>query len=482
MPLKSDLLTNRKTVIVIGAGAGGMMAAGRAAERGNKVALLEKTGQLGQKILISGKTRCNLTNSRPLEEFIAMYGSNGRFLYSGFHRFFRDDLLALMRRYGVETKVERGGRIFPAGDDAREVVAALRRYLDEYHVEIRTGIQVTHIMVEGDQITGVRFREMGGAPPAFSGKHPNNDILVTMEGEGGKGKFLRADAVILATGGATWPRTGSTGDGYRLAAGIGHTIVPLRPALVPLIVEEIALAKSMQGVSLRNVRLTAFQCRADFINDEMTPNRDTGRGFSGRHPRPPIIESRLGEMMITHFGIGGPVTLLMSLSIVDALMKGPVSVAIDLKPALTRRQLHDRLQRDFDQHSKRGYRRILAGLLPMKMIIPFVEITGIPADKPAHQITSAEREKIVGHLKSLRFNIRASLPMSTAIVTAGGISLKEINPRTMASRLVNGLYFCGEVMDIDADTGGYNLQAAFSTGYLAGDCATRIAYDEEQMK
>jgi len=454
-----------------------MMAAGRVAERGDRVILLEKTDQPGRKILVSGKTRCNLTNSRPLQEFINMYGANGRFLYSGFHRFFRDDLLALLKRYGVEIKVERGGRIFPASDDARDVVAALRRYLDEYHVEINTGVQVTEIIAANARITGVRFRETGGASD-FGGKHQKTQTLIQTGGERESGRFLPADAVILATGGATWPGTGSTGDGYRLAVALGHTIVPLRPALVPLIVEEIALAKSVQGVSLRNVRLTAFQCRADIINDELMPNQDTGRGIPGRRPRPPVIESRLGEMMMTHFGIGGPVTLLMSLSIVDALTKGPVSVAIDLKPALTRRQLHDRLQRDFDQHSKRGYRRILAGLLPMKMIVPFVAMTGIPADKPAHQITSAEREKIADHLKSLRFNIRASLPMSTAIVTAGGISLREIDPRTMASRLIHGLYFCGEVMDIDADTGGYNLQAAFSTGFLAGDSATRMTRTE----
>lgn len=438
--------TIQKTVIVIGGGAAGMLAAGRAAERGNKVILLEKTGQLGQKILVSGKTRCNLTNSKPLKEFIAMYGHNGRFLYGAFHRFFRDDLLALLKRYGVETKVERGGRIFPASDDARDVVAALRRYLEDHLVEVRTCVRVTQIIAKNNRIAGVKYKTRDASPV-----------------------FLPADAVILAAGGATWPGTGSTGDGYAMAAALGHTIIRLRPALVPLIVEETALAGSMQGISLRNVRLNAFQCRADEIDDKKAPARDTGRGLPGKRPRSPVIESRQGEMMITHFGIGGPVTLLMSLGIVDALAEGPVSVAIDLKPALDSRQLRDRLQQDFDQYGKRGYRRILAGLLPQKMIEPFIEMTGIPADKPAHQITSAERDIITGFLKSLRFNIRAPLPMSSAIVTAGGVSLDEIDPRTMASRLIRGLYFCGEVMDIDADTGGYNLQAAFSTGYLAAE-------------
>ncbi len=458
----NNLGAQRKTVVVIGAGAGGMVAAGRAVERGAKVILLEKTDQPGQKILVSGKTRCNLTNSRPLEEFIAMYGPNGRFLYSAFHRFFRDDLLVLLKRYGVETKVERGGRIFPASDDARDVVDALRRYLDDHHVEIRTGVRVREITAVNAQIAGVRVASSNAQPSSANPSH------ASQKSTGEKGEFLPADVVILATGGATWPKTGSTGDGYTMAAALGHTIIPLRPALVPLVVEEIALAKSMQGVSLRNVRLTAFQCRADVITDETTPTRDTGRGLPGKHPRPPVIESRLGEMMITHFGIGGPLTLLMSLSIVDALARGPVSVVIDLKPALDRQQLRERLQRDFDQYSKRGYRRILTGLLPQKVIEPFMEMTGIPADKPAHQISAAEREIITSLLKSLRFNIRAPLPMATAIVTAGGVSLKEIDPRTMASHLIRGLYFCGEVMDIDADTGGYNLQAAFSTGFLAG--------------
>ncbi|MCX5856628.1 MAG: aminoacetone oxidase family FAD-binding enzyme, partial [Deltaproteobacteria bacterium] len=301
----NNLGAQRKTVVVIGAGAGGMVAAGRAVERGAKVILLEKTDQPGQKILVSGKTRCNLTNSRPLEEFIAMYGPNGRFLYSAFHRFFRDDLLVLLKRYGVETKVERGGRIFPASDDARDVVDALRRYLDDHHVEIRTGVRVREITAVNAQIAGVRVASSSPSLP-----------LSSREGVDGKGEFIPADVVILATGGATWPKTGSTGDGYAMAAALGHTIVPLRPALVPLVVEEIALAKSMQGVSLRNVRLTAFHCRADVSTDETTPTRDTGRGLPGKHPRPPVIESRLGEMMITHFGIGGPLTLLMSLSIV----------------------------------------------------------------------------------------------------------------------------------------------------------------------
>jgi len=430
-----------KQIIVIGAGASGMMAAGRAAESGAAVLLLEKMKRPGKKILISGQTRCNLSNSRELDDFIAMYGSNGRFLRNTFHRYFRDDLLAFLRRYGVETKTEPDGRIFPASDDARDVVNALKRYLADHSVQIRTGIRATGIQVEGRRIKGVQT-EQGIYPAA---------------------------AVILATGGASYPSTGSTGDGYRMAEAVEHTIIRLRPALVPLAVQETQLARSMQGVSLRSVRLTAYQCKADEIGSSLTPTGDIGRG-TGREKAPsPIIESRIGEMLMTHFGISGPITLQMSLAIVDAMEKGPVSVSIDLQPDLSEKQLHQLLRQDFELHGKRSYRRILSELLPRKMVEPFVEVTGIPSDKPVNQISTEERRRIVSLLKSLRFNIKSPLPLASAMVTAGGISLKEIDPHTMASRLVGGLYFCGEVLDLDADTGGYNLQAAFSTGYVAGE-------------
>jgi predicted flavoprotein YhiN len=436
------LVTDNR-IIVVGAGAGGLMAAGRAAEMGASVLLLEKTSQPGNKILISGQTRCNLTNTKELDDFIAMYGPNGRFLYSAFHRYFRDDLLAFLRRYGVETKTERGGRIFPASDDAGDIVNALERHMSGHGVELRTGIRVIGIQFDNGRVTGVK----------------------TDKG------FFPATAMVLATGGASYPETGSTGDGYRLAAAIGHTITKLRPALVPLVVREVQRTKDMQGISLRNVRLTAYQCPADEIKPLLTPITDWGRGISDKQPPRPIIESRMGEMMITHFGIGGPVTLLMSLTIVDALENGPVSVSIDLKPALDEKQLRQRLQRDFDQYGKRSYRNILKGLLPQKMVDPFVEMTGIPPGRLGHQINTEERERLLSLLKSFCFNIKEPLSIASAIVTAGGISLKEIDPRTMASRLIEGVYFCGEVMDLDGDTGGYNLQAAFSTGYIAGESA-----------
>jgi len=434
-----------KRVVVIGAGASGMMAAGRAGELGANVLLLEKTDGPGKKLLISGKERCNLTNAKPLDEFIPMYGDNGPFLYNVFHRFFRDGLIALLARYGVETKTERGGRIFPASDSAADVVKAFERYLASSRVEICLCRKVKDIMSAGGQVTGV---------VTDSGTFP-------------------AGSVVLATGGASFPATGSSGDGYEMAKALGHTVVKLRPALVPLVVEEIERAKSMQGVSLRNVRLTSFRCRAAEIDPSLTPSYDVGRGIAGKKARAPVVESRLGEMMMTHFGIGGPVTLLESLAVVDALESGPVSVSVDLKPGLTVSELRERLQRDFETYSKRSYRNILKGLLPNKMVDPFIEMTGIPPDKPGSRLGAAERESLLSLLKSLRFNIKQPLPLTSAIVTAGGVSLKEIDPRTMESRRVKGLFFCGEVIDIDANTGGYNLQAAFSTGYVAGEEAAK---------
>ncbi|MGA2553814.1 MAG: NAD(P)/FAD-dependent oxidoreductase [Smithella sp.] len=427
-------------IIVVGGGAAGLMAAGRAGELGAGVLLLEKTDSCGKKILVSGKTRCNLTNSADLKNFISMYGDNGRFLFSAFHNFFRPELLDFLNNLGLATKVERGGRIFPVSDDAHDVVRVFKKYLSQNSVCVKLNTRVTGIIIRNNVACGVR----------------------TPEGE------YFSKAVILATGGSTWPSTGSTGDGYKISAALGHNIVKLKPALVPLVVHEQKLAQSMQGVSLRNVRATAFQGKANSIDSTLVPDYVYGRGEK-KSPRHPVIESRFGEMLFTHFGLGGPIILLMSLSVVEALEKGPVSLLIDLKPALTPEQLHKRLQRDMDKSSKRKIGGIMKEYLPAKMIEPFIELTGIDKEKLAHQITALERGEIVEILKALRFNIKSPLALEKAIVTAGGVSLAEIDQRTMASRLINGLYFCGEVMDIDADTGGYNLQAAFSTGYIAGE-------------
>ena len=427
-----------------------MMAAGRAAELGARVLLLEKMERPGKKILITGNGCCNLTNSRDLDSFIAQFGPNGRFLYGAFSRFFRDDLLALLRRYGVETKTEPNGQIYPASDNARDIVRVFERYMADGKVKVQFGVSVTGVLVEKGRITGVL---------AGGGQYP-------------------AAAVILATGGASHPQTGSTGDGYRLAAELGHTIIRLRPGLVPLVVTDIGRARQMQGTSLRNVRLTAFRCPSEKIDVSLVPGEDVGRGIAGKRPKLPIIESRTGDAIIAHFGLSGPIVLEMSLSIVNALETGPVSVSIDLKPEMSAVQLNRELQQAFDHHSKRTYQNILRDFLPQKMIGPFVEMTGIATEKPGNQVTGEERESVVQLMKSLRFDVRGAYSMPTAMVTAGGVSLKEIDPRTMASQLVKGLYFCGEVMDVDAGTGGYNLQAAFSTGYTAGENAASFVLTE----
>ncbi len=436
-------------VIVVGGGASGLMAAGRAAALGARVVLLEKTDSVGKKILISGKARCNLTNSADLKDFISMYGQNGRFLYSVFSRFFRPELLEFFEGFGLKTKIERGGRIFPVSDDARDVVGALKKYLACGGVRIICSAPVMSVRLE------------------------NGGFCVET-----RTQTFRARRVIIAAGGASWPVTGTTGDGCKISAALGHAIVSLRPALVPLMVREQKLALAMQGVSLRNVRATAFRGEASTINATLTPACDYGRG-ERKIPRPPLIESRFGEMLFTHFGLGGPVILLMSLSVVEALENGPVAILIDLKPAVTREQLRKRLLSDLNAAGKRKISTILKEYLPSKMIDPMIGLAAIDPDKPAHQVTAQEREKILENLKALRFNIRKALPLQKAIVTAGGVALDEIDPKTMASKIVPGLFFCGEVMDIDADTGGYNLQAAFSTGWAAGEAA---AHSAEKLK
>lgn len=433
-------------VIVIGGGAAGMMAAGHAAELGARVLLFEKTDHCGKKILISGKTRCNLTNTADIKNFIAMYGANGRFLHGAFARFFRPELLSFLGKYGLDTKAERGGRVFPVSDDARDVVRVFQKYLADYSVRIVYSARVSSVSLDQNS----RF-----AVGTVSGRYLSR-------------------AVIIATGGASWPDTGSTGDGYTVSASLGHKIVAPKPALVPLVVREQTLARSMQGVSLRNVRATVFQGTAASVDASRTPDCDYGRGEK-KTPRPPVLESRFGEMLFTHFGLGGPIILLMSLAVVEALEKGPVSILIDLKPALTKEQLRKRLQSDLNKFSKRKITGVMKEYLPAKMIEPLIALAGMDTEKLAHQVSAVERDRIIDLFKALRFNVKAPLPLARAIVTAGGVALDEIDPRTLSSKIVTGLYFCGEVIDLDADTGGYNLQAAFSTGYVAGESAAGFA-------
>lgn len=409
----------RHTVIVIGGGPAGLMAAGQAALQGVDVLLLEKMNRPGRKLRITGKGRCNLTNVAPMDEFIAHFGPNGRFLRQAFHRFFTADLLAFVEELGVRTVTERGGRVFPVSNDAEAVVDRLVRWVEKCGVTVQTGSPVERLLIGEGRIAGV---------------------------QAASGQVYHADAVIVATGGASYPGTGSTGDGYRMAAAVGHTIVPIRPALVPLVTAgDIALR--LQGLSLRNVSVRVF-----------IDGKQRAEAF--------------GEMLFTHFGVSGPVILTLSGRIVDVLRQGQrVTLSIDLKPALDEAKLDARLLRDLDTHGRQQFHTLLKGLLPRKLIAVCVDLTGIPADKPAHQITAQDRGRLRTWLKDFRLEVTGHQPIEAAIITAGGVDTREVDPRTMESRLVVGLYFAGEVLDIDADTGGYNLQAAFSTGWLAGRSA-----------
>ncbi len=405
-------------IIVIGGGPAGLMAAGQAASAGKSVLLLEKMTAPGRKLRITGKGRCNLTNTAPLSEFIGRFGKTGKFLRQAFNQFFAEDLAAFFSELGVLIKTERGGRVFPEGDDAGAVADALQQWAMQQGVVIQKKAPVDKLLISNKRITGVRSH----------------------------GKDYHADAVILATGGASYPGTGSTGNGYRLAESVGHTIVPVRPALVPLVTRG-TVARQLRGLSLKNVKVTVF-----------IANRKQTDAF--------------GEMLFTHFGVSGPIILTLSGQVVDALrQKKQVELSIDLKPALDDKTLDARLLRDFVEHSRKQFATMLKGLLPAKLITICPDLVHISPDKTCGQITADERKRLRLWLKDFRLTVTGHRSMAEAIITAGGVDTREIDPHTMASRLIEGLYIAGELLDIDADTGGYNLQAAFSTGYVAGRAA-----------
>jgi len=411
----------RRRVIVVGAGAAGMMAAGQAAQSGAEVKLLEKMALPGRKLRITGKGRCNFSNVAPIADFLHHFGTNGQFLRQSFGRFFTTDLVAFFEDIGVPSVTERGGRVFPASQRAQDVVDSLIEWLRSSGVNLQTRSPVGALIVQDGRVVGVRC-------PA--------------------GQSRRADAVVIATGGAAYPATGSTGDGYQLALSVGHTLVPIRPALVPLETRG-NIASRLQGLSLRNVKVQL-----------LANGRKKVEGF--------------GEMLFTHFGISGPIILTLSKQAVDAVRDhDEVSISIDLKPALSERALDARLLRDLNAHGKRQFRTLLKDLLPRKLIPVCIDAAGIPPSKTAHQINADERKRLLSWLKDFRLEISGYRPLTEAIVTAGGVSTHEVDPRTMASRMAPGLYFAGEVLDIDGDTGGYNLQAAFSTGWVAGRSAAQ---------
>lgn len=411
-------MDNKRKVIVVGAGAAGMMAAGQASLSGAETILLEKMRRPGLKLAITGKGRCNLTNSATIPEFIAHFGTNGRFLRQAFHRFFNNELVQFFETKNLSLTTERGGRIFPSAGKAQQVVQIMLRWLQDCAVQIKYSSSVTDLLVENQRICGVVC----------------------------DGKTMLADAVILATGGACYPATGSTGDGYALVEKVGHTIVDVRPALIPLVTHD-SVVHNMADLNLRNIAVRL-----------MVDGKKAAEGF--------------GEVVFTTFGVSGPVILTLSGIAVDALrLNKQVEILLDLKPALDDKKLDARLLRDFAKRDKENISSILRGLLPREMVDVCLQLTEIPSDRLGHSISASERKKLRQWLKNFRMTIADYRPLKEAIVTAGGITLREIDPRTMESRVVENLYLVGELLDLQADTGGYNLQAAFSTGWLAGRCA-----------
>lgn len=415
-----------KKVAIIGGGVAGLLAAVTAADHGAKVLLFEKMDKVGLKMGITGKGRCNLTNNAPIMDFIAMTPGNGRFLFSAYKRFNNMDLLSLFHTWGLETKVERGGRIFPASDDAQEVRHLFMRLLHEKQVDVHLSEPVLHIQTKKGCAAGV----------------------VT-----GKGTY-EADAVILATGGKSYPRTGSTGDGYRLAGELGHTVTKIRPALIPLVCAE-PYCRELQGLSLKNVTLAL-----------VAGGRRKSEAFR--------------EMIFTHFGISGPIVLTQSDVVTLWLSQGyQVTGYIDLKPALTEEVLDQRILRDLQKFRLKQMGNALSELLPRRLIDAVMKLADIPAEIPAAALKKAQRIHLRQTIKKLPLTITKARPIEEAIVTAGGISTKEVNSSTMESKIVRGLYLAGEVLDVHAFTGGYNLQAAFSMGRMA---ALSAAGDKTQMR
>ena len=410
-----------KDVIIIGGGPAGMLAGISAAKSGNKVTIIEKMNSCGKKLLITGKGRCNITNSTDIKGFIENTPCNGRFLYGALNNFDNNDIINLLENEGVKTKVERGGRVFPVSDKSQDVLNALLRILKKLDVEILTNTEIKKIIIEENCVKGVKLSS---------------------------GEKLYAEKVILATGGKSYSVTGSTGDGYKLAKEIGHSITDIKPSLIPLISNGEECGK-LQGLSLRNIAIKLKN------NDK-------------------VIYEDFGEMLFTHYGVSGPVILSASAYLIrcknmnELLKNNRIKLEIDLKPALSEEKLDLRILRDFDEVKNKEFKNSLDKLLPQKLIPVIIENTKINPKKQVNEITKEERERIVKKLKHFEININGIRPIEEAIITSGGISTKEINPKTMESKIIKGLYFAGEIIDVDALTGGFNLQIAWSTGFTAG--------------
>ena len=416
-------------VVIIGGGPAGMLSAISAARKGDTVTILEKMNICGKKLLITGKGRCNITSSLDMSEFIKNIPGNGKFLYSAFNNFTNQDIIKILEQNNVKVKEERGNRIFPESNKSFSVLNALLQELRKLKVDIQTNTKVTKILTKEDKVIGVI---------CYKEKNPEEQTIL-------------ADKVILATGGKSYQSTGSTGDGYVMAKELGHSITKIRPSLVPLICKEKELCKNMQGLSLKNVGIK-------FINLE---NKK-------------VIYEDFGEMIFTHFGVSGPTILSASAHILryknveNLLKEDKIKLVIDLKPALSEDKLNHRILKDFEEFKNKQFKNSLENLLPKKMIDPIVELSGIDLNKKVNEINKNERLNLVKLLKNFSLTIKGFRDINEAIITAGGINIKEINSSTMESKIIKGLYFAGEIIDVDAYTGGFNLQIAYSTGYTAG--------------
>lgn len=417
-------------VVVIGGGPAGMMSAITAAQEKNEVIIIEKNKTLGRKLLITGKGRCNITSSLDMSEFIKNIPGNGKFLYSAFQTFKNTDIIEFLNKNGLKIKEERGNRIFPVTDSAQSVLDCFEREIKKDNIKVKYGTRVKRILKKEIQEENFNYKAVG----------------VELE----DGEKIYADKIILATGGKSYPLTGSNGDGYKIASELGHTITDIKPSIVPL-EADVNICKYLQGLSLRNVKI--------MIKD-IEKNKKIYEDF--------------GEMMFTHFGVSGPIILSSSAHLVrykniDRLLKeNKVVLYIDLKPALSEEALDNRILRDFEEFKNKEFKNSLDKLLPQKMIPYVIEESGILPEKRVNEVSKDERRKLVSLLKNIEITIWGFRPIEEAIVTAGGISIKEINPKNMESKIVKGLSFAGEIIDVDAYTGGFNLQIAYSTGYIAG--------------
>ena len=406
-------------VLIIGGGAAGMMAAAFAAKNGNRVEVFEKNEKLGKKLFITGKGRCNITNAADLEDFFSAVTSNPKFLYSAFYSFTNEQVISFFEELGVKTKVERGGRVFPVSDHSSDVIQALKSKMERLGVKINLNAEVKELITEKN-----------------STRETVNGIRLV------SGKKISGDAVIVATGGISYPSTGSTGDGYRFARRCGHKVSELSPSLVPMEVKEW-YAGELMGLSLRNIEIRITDGKKKLYQE-------------------------FGEMLFTHYGVTGPVILSASSVVGKKLKDTELTLHIDLKPALTEEQLDKRVLREFETNHNRQFKNAVDSLFPSKLRPVIVELSGIPEEKKVHEITKEERLRFVRLIKDFTMTLTGLRGYNEAIITKGGVSVKEIDPGTMESKLVKGLYFAGEVLDLDAVTGGYNLQIAWSTGYLAG--------------